>query len=103
MRACRPEARLLAIGFASGEVPQIRANHLLVKNLSVTGFYWGGYLGFRPDVVTDSLATLFGWYEAGRIRPHVSHVLPLERAAEALALLRSRRSTGKVVVTMQAY
>jgi len=102
MRACRPEARLLAIGFASGEVPQIPANHLLVKNLSVLGLYWGGYLGFRPEVVTDSLATLFGWYEAGRIRPHVSHVLPLDRAAEALALLRARRSTGKVVVTMQA-
>lgn len=100
MRACRPEARLLTIGFASGEVPQIPANHLLVKNLSVMGLYWGGYLGFHPEVVTESLATLFGWYEAGRIRPHVSHVLPLERAAEALELLRSRQSTGKVVVSV---
>ncbi|MFB9150359.1 NADPH:quinone oxidoreductase family protein [Roseovarius ramblicola] len=99
MRACRPEARLLTIGFASGEVPQIPANHLLVKNLSVMGLYWGGYLNFRPEVVTESLATLFDWYEAGRIRPHVSHVLPLDRAAEALDLLRSRKSTGKVVVT----
>ncbi len=102
MRACRPEARILAIGFASGEVPQIPANHLLVKNLSVMGLYWGGYLKFRPEVVTESLATLFGWYEAGRIRPHVSHVLPLDRAAEALDLLRSRKSTGKVVVTPSA-
>ena len=99
MRACRPEARLLTIGFASGEVPQIPANHLLVKNLSVMGLYWGGYLNFRPEVVTESLATLFEWYEAGRIRPHVSHVLPLDRAAEALDLLRARKSTGKVVVT----
>ena len=102
MRACRPEARILAIGFASGEVPQIPANHLLVKNLSVMGLYWGGYLKFRPEVVTESLATLFGWHEAGRIRPHVSHVLPLDRAAEALDLLRSRKSTGKVVVTPSA-
>src|SRR6056297_4103318 len=99
MRACRPEARLLTIGFASGEVPQIPANHLLVKNLSVMGLYWGGYLKFRPEVVTESLATLFGWYAEGRIRPHVSHVLPLERAGEALELLRARKSTGKVVVT----
>lgn len=102
MRACRPEARLLTIGFASGEVPQIPANHLLVKNLSVMGLYWGGYLKFRPEVVTESLATLFSWYEAGRIRPHVSHILPLDRAAEALDLLRSRKSTGKVVVTPSA-
>jgi len=99
-RTCRPEARILVIGFASGEVPQIAANHLLVKNISVMGFYWGGYLRFRPDVVTDSLATLFDWYDAGRIRPHVSHTLPLARVAEALELLRSRKSTGKVVVTM---
>ena len=99
-RACRPEARILVIGFASGEVPQIPANHLLVKNLSVMGLYWGGYLGFRPDVVTESLATLFDWHKAGRIEPHVSHALPLARVAEGLELLRSRKSTGKVVITM---
>ena len=98
-RACNPEARLLCIGFASGEVPRIPANHLLVKNLSVMGLYWGGYLKFRPEVVTESLGTLFLWFEDGRLHPHVSHTLPLDRAAEALELLRTRRSTGKVVVT----
>lgn len=98
-RACKPEARLLPIGFASGEVPQIPANHLLVKNLSVLGVYWGGYMKFRPQVITDSLRTLLGWYEQGRLKPHVSHVLPLDRAAEGLELLRSRKSTGKVVIT----
>lgn len=102
MRACNPEGRILSIGYASGEVPQIPANHLLVKNLSVIGFYWGGYLKFRPGVVTDSLRTLFNWYAEGRIKPHVSHILPLERAQEALDLLRSRKSTGKVVVTPAA-
>jgi NADPH2:quinone reductase len=99
-RACNPEARLLPIGFASGEVPQIPANHLLVKNLTVMGLYWGGYLRFDPRPLVASLETLLAWYTAGRIAPHVSHVLPLERAAEALELLRSRTSTGKVVVTM---
>ena len=98
-RATNPEGRLLAIGFASGTVPRIKANHLLVKNLSVMGLYWGGFLKFRPSVVTDSLATLMEWYQAGKIKPHVSHVLPLDRAAEALDLLRTRKSTGKVVVT----
>ncbi|WP_306153294.1 NADPH:quinone oxidoreductase family protein [Roseovarius sp. MMSF_3281] len=100
-RACNPEARLLPIGFASGDVPQIPANHLLVKNLSVMGLYWGGYLKFRPDVITESMETLLHWYGQGRIKPHVSHVLPLDRAEEGLELLRSRRSTGKVVITME--
>ncbi|MFC6688417.1 NADPH:quinone oxidoreductase family protein [Jhaorihella thermophila] len=98
-RACRPEARLLPIGFASGEVPQIPANHLLVKNLTVIGFYIGGYLKFRPDVVRSSFETLIGWITEGRLKPHVSHVLPLERAGEGLGLLRSRKATGKVIIT----
>ena len=100
LRACNPEARILPIGFASGEVPQIPANHLLVKNITVIGLYWGGYLKFRPEVITDSMNTLLGWYGEGRLKPHVSHKVPLEQAADALELLRSRKSTGKVVVTI---
>ena len=99
-RACKPEARILTIGFASGDVPKIPANHLLVKNISVLGFYWGGYMSFKPEVIVQSLSELFGWYENGRIKPHISHILPLERVAEGMDLLRSRKSTGKVVIRM---
>ena len=99
LRACNPEARILAIGFASGSVPQIPANHLLVKNVDVLGVYWGGYMSFRPRVVTDSLARLFGWLAEGRITPHISHTLPLAQVEDGLELLRSRKSTGKVVIT----
>ena len=98
LRACNPEARLLPLGFASGRVPQIAANYLLVKNLSVLGLYWGGYARLNPQVLTDSFRTLFRWYSDGKLRPHVSHVLPLAQANEALDLLRTRVATGKVVV-----
>lgn len=98
-RACKPEARILTIGFASGDVPQIPANHLLVKNISVLGFYWGGYMRFKPRIVRDSLATLVDWHQQGRIKPHISHTLPLARVEEGLELLRARKSTGKVVIT----
>ncbi|MGB5560507.1 MAG: NADPH:quinone oxidoreductase family protein [Paracoccaceae bacterium] len=101
LRACNPEARVLVIGFASGEVPQIAANILLVKNITVIGFYWGGYMRFKPEALTGSLAQLFEWYAAGKLRPHVSHVLPLERAVDGFDLLRRRISTGKVVITPQ--
>jgi NADPH2:quinone reductase len=100
LRACNPEARLLPLGFASGEVPQIPANILLVKNLTVIGYYWGGYMRVNPKVLTDSFRTLIGWYQAGKLRPHVSHTLPLEQANEALELLRTRKATGKVIVTI---
>ncbi|WP_102109567.1 NADPH:quinone oxidoreductase family protein [Oceaniglobus roseus] len=100
MRACNPEARIVIVGFASGDIPQVPANHLLVKNITLMGYYWGGYMAFRPSVLTDSLTRLYQWYGEGKLQPHISHHLPLERAAEAMELLRSRKSTGKVVVTM---
>ncbi len=99
-RACNPDARILLIGFASGDLPEIRANHLLVKNISVIGFNLGGYLKFNPQAYLDSLQELLQWYSAGKIKPHISHSLPLFRVDEALDLLRQRKSTGKVVVTM---
>lgn len=98
--ACNREARVLAIGFASGEIPQVAANILLVKNIDVIGFYWGGYLRFAPDVLMQSLAELMAWHAAGRLHPHLGQTFPLAEAEAALALLESRRSTGKVVVTL---
>lgn len=100
LRALRPEGRFLAIGFAGGGVPQFPANILLVKNIDVIGLYWGGYAAFAPQVITRSLADLMAMYARGELHPHVSHALPLDRTAEAMDLLRSRASTGKVVVTM---
>lgn len=100
MRATNPGGRMLAIGFASGEVPQIPANHLLVKNISVMGLYWGGYLKFRPEVLTNSLATLMEWYAAGQLNPHVSDVLPLSEVETGLDLLRRRKVTGKAVIAI---
>ncbi len=99
LRACNREARVIVIGFASGDVPAIPANIILVKNITVIGFYWGGYLRFNPTALADSLDELMAWYAQGRLRPHISHVMPLDDAAKALELMRNRTSTGKVVVT----
>ncbi len=98
LRATNPEGRLIPIGFASGEVPQIPANILLVKNLTVIGLYWGAYFRFAPEVMAESLARLLAWHGEGAIRPHVSHRLPLSQAEAALDLLRRREATGKVVL-----
>lgn len=100
LRATKPEGRILVVGFASGDVPQIPANHLLVKNVDICGYWWGGYMKFRPEALRASMTELLGWYEAGRLKPHVSHEIPLARVEEAYALLRERKSTGKVVVTI---
>jgi NADPH2:quinone reductase len=98
LRACKPFARILPLGFASGAVPQIPANIVLVKNLTVLGFYWGAWAARHPETMRDSLDTLFAWRRQGRLNPHVSHILPLEQANAGLDLLRTRQAAGKVVV-----
>ena len=99
LRCTAWSGRLLTIGYAAGRVPQVPANILLVKNLSVIGCYWGSYRKHAPEMLESEFADLFAWHEAGALRPHVSHALPLELVAEAMDLLLSRRSTGKVVLT----
>lgn len=100
LRATNPFGRILPIGFAGGGVPQIPANILLVKNLTVIGLYWGAYVTRHPGKMADCLSQLFEWHASGRLHPHVSHVLPLEAANEGLDLLRTRKATGKVVIAV---
>lgn len=101
LSATKPEGRLLTIGFAGGEVPQIPANLLLVKNLTVMGLYWGAYLNFAPNLLTDSLREIFDWIAAGELRPHISDILAFGDYPDGLSLLRNRKSTGKVVIRIQ--
>ncbi|MDX5361460.1 MAG: NADPH:quinone oxidoreductase family protein [Alphaproteobacteria bacterium] len=98
LRTLAFEGRIVIIGFASGTIPQIPANILLVKNVDVLGLYWGSYARRKPAVLAESFGTLMDWYVAGRIRPHVSKVYPLAEAGEALTHMMSRKATGKLVV-----
>ncbi len=100
LRCVAWEGRLLVVGFASGVIPRLPANMALLKNCSVVGVYWGGYLRRNPEVLRQSLAQVIQWAEAGRIKPHISKILPLARAPEGLDDLRSRRATGRIVVRL---
>ena len=98
LRSIAFEGRILIIGFAGGSVPQIPANHLLVKNVDVIGLNWPAYAELNPQVMTESFQTLIHWYLDGAIKPHISASYPLEQAVEALNQVVSRKSTGKVVI-----
>lgn len=100
LRSVAWEGRILIIGFASGRIPQIPANIALVKNVDIIGFYWGSYQLHKPDVPRESFKQLFNMFEEGKLKPHVSASLELKDAASALELLKQRKSTGKVVLTM---
>ncbi|MEM6728504.1 MAG: NADPH:quinone oxidoreductase family protein [Pseudomonadota bacterium] len=100
LRATKRGARFLVIGFASGQVPDAKLNHLLVKNIAVHGFYWGGYLEFDPTPLRASMAELFELYGAGTLKLHIGLTARLEEAPAALEKLRKRETTGKVVITI---
>ena len=98
LRAIAWNGRLVVIGFAAGKVQQIPANILLVKNVDVLGFYWGSYRQHAPAQMAEAFAALMAMMEAGALKPHVSHALPLTDWREGFETLLGRRSTGKVVL-----
>ena len=100
LRSIAFEGRILVIGFAGGTVPQIPANHLLVKNVDVIGLNWPAYAELNPQAMTESFRILIGWYLQGAVQPHISATYPLEQAVEALRSVVARKSTGKVVITV---
>ncbi len=100
LRSIAFEGRILVIGFAGGVVPQIPANHLLVKNVDVIGVNWPAYAELHPQVMRESFQTLMHWYLDGAISPHVSARYPLEQAVAALHQVIARKTTGKVVITL---
>lgn len=98
LRCMKFEGRLLTVGFASSEIPQVPANLLLVKNISVVGVYWGSYARNNPSVLMKSLVQLTQWLKEGQLRPHVSVVYSLDEATKGLEALANRQSVGKVVI-----
>ncbi|HYY60366.1 MAG TPA: zinc-binding dehydrogenase, partial [Burkholderiales bacterium] len=91
--------RLLVVGFAAGEIPKLPLNLALLKGASAVGVFWGDFARREPQAFAQSVRQLAHWYAEGRLRPHVSQTLPLEKAAEALKLLASREAKGKIVLT----
>lgn len=92
------EGRIVVVGFTSGQIPQARANHVLVKNYSVVGLHWGLYNERRPDLVEECTQKLLDLYAQGLIAPYVSRQIPLDHAAGALADVAAGRTTGKTVL-----
>lgn len=95
-----PEGRLLVIGFAGGTIPSIAANRILLKNISIIGAYWGGYLEHHPEYMHEAQTALFKMYEAGEIKPIVSQTFPLADAVAALNALATRKTFAKVVLAI---
>ncbi|HEY3910042.1 MAG TPA: NADPH:quinone oxidoreductase family protein [Stellaceae bacterium] len=94
--------RLVVIGFAAGGIPTLKANYLLLKNIEVGGLQISDYRKRRPAELATAYSEIFGLYELGAVKPAPTTEFPLERAGEALALVRDRRIAGRAVLRLRA-
>ncbi|GAA1734090.1 NADPH:quinone oxidoreductase family protein [Isoptericola hypogeus] len=92
------EGRIVVVGFASGDVPPVRANHALVKNYSVLGLHWALYQQRRPGLVDAAHAELSRLADAGAVRPVVAEVVGFEDAPGAVQRLAGGTTTGRLVI-----
>ena len=98
LRALRPGGRYLVVGFATGEIPKLRLNLVLLKSCQVVGVDWGGWTGRNPEANRQLLADVSALIESGDLEPMAPKAFPLERAADALGELMARRLAGKAVL-----
>jgi NADPH2:quinone reductase len=102
VRSMAWNGRYLVIGFAGGKIPAIPLNLPLLKGCSLVGVFWGAHTRKEPQLHASNLKALFELFDSGKIKPHVTELDGLERFTEALDVLNSRRSTGKVVIRVAA-
>jgi NADPH2:quinone reductase len=95
------EGRLLVIGFAAGRIPNIQANRILLKNMSVVGVFWGEYANTHPWYIRETQNALEQLYAEGRIQPSVRCTYPFADAPQALRDIAERRIVGKAVLKVE--
>ncbi|MEX1256948.1 MAG: NADPH:quinone oxidoreductase family protein [Gemmatimonadota bacterium] len=99
IRCINWKGRLLVVGFASGRIPQLPVNLVLLKGCQVVGVFWGAFREREAETSAKNFRELFRLYVEGMIHPRVSATYPLERAADALNALLAREVVGKIVLT----
>lgn len=106
LRCVAPDGRIIPMGFASGAIPTVPANIVLVKNVDVIGLYWGHYLGWGrvppppgdERRVRDAMSTMLDWCVQGRLAPETYRVFLLDEWRAALATLSAREVIGRVAL-----
>jgi len=92
--------KALVVGFASGEIPRIPLNLVLLKGADLRGFDFRHFAINAPEAIRKGREELTALLASGKLRPHISAVYPLDEAVQALAEVSERRATGKIVIEM---
>jgi NADPH:quinone reductase-like Zn-dependent oxidoreductase len=98
LRALRPGGRFVTVGYASGSIPAIPLNLVLLKQISVLGFDLRAFSVAHPETAAAAQDELLTRLTRGELTPVVSRTFPLGEAAAALRYVADRRAIGKVVL-----
>ncbi len=101
LRTMAWEGRYLVLGFASGEIPRIPLNLVLLKGCEIVGVFWTSFVEREPETHRANTAQILQWCKDGKIVPHIHETFPLEDTPKALALIEGRKVTGKVIIHPQ--
>jgi NADPH2:quinone reductase len=93
------EGRVLIVGFASGTIPRVPANLMLLKGSALVGVFYGTFRDKDPAGNRANFAQMFEWFEQGKLKPLVSQTMELERVVDAFTILQGRGAIGKIVLT----
>jgi NADPH2:quinone reductase len=100
LRAIAWGGRFLVIGFAAGQIPKIPINLTLLKSCAIVGVFWGEAAKRDSAAHRENMTQVLGWVSEGRLKPHVHATYPMERTAEGIKSLETRRVVGKVIVQL---
>ncbi|MFZ4808970.1 MAG: NADPH:quinone oxidoreductase family protein [Hyphomicrobiaceae bacterium] len=92
--------RYLVVGFAAGQIPRIPLNLLLLKSCDLVGVFWGESTRRDPAGHRRNMIDVARWVAEGRLTPHIHATYPLERIADAIDVLDTRKVAGKVILVM---
>jgi NADPH2:quinone reductase len=100
VRSLAPEGRIAVIGFAAGDIPTLKVNRLLLRNVSAVGVAWGAFLGLDPNLMLDAGKALNAMYLDGRLKPPIGGRYQFEEIPDALHLLKRGAIPGKAVAEL---
>jgi NADPH2:quinone reductase len=101
LRAMGWGGRYLVIGFASGEIPRLPLNVIMLKGCAVIGVFWTAFAAREPETHRANTAQLLAWCKDGRIDPPIHETFALAETSKALGMIQDRKATGKVIVHPQ--
>lgn len=100
LRALAWSGRLVVIGFAAGDIPSVKANYLLLKNISVIGLELSQYRQRAPERLVAAQAELFRLWRTGGLKPRVARQFRFEEIPEALEFVAAGRTGGRATICM---